>query len=250
MKPIIWDPSWKPFFKAHAEELDRIFEQIKTIGKKRDGISFPAYFPDEEHIFRFTAIPSDRVKGVIVGMEPYASYTLNRVMEYGKVVNKVIPEATGRSFEVASVDSWQQKFKQSSLQNILKAFCLELSGKEMTLDQIRDCIKDGTIVLPKPHEWFGLMEGKEIMFLNTALTVAPGETGSHLKYWKSFTEQLVRYIAQNSPDACWMLFGKDAQNTLGPILDDCGCENVVKTCHPRLPGFVKERPFRGIKYGH
>ena len=238
---VLWDKSWEPFFSEESEKLERIFSFLNAeSGRAENGAILPAYFPDKNNIFRFTAIRPDRIKGVIVGMEPYASYTVKN--------GTAIPEATGRSFEVASVDSWHQKFKQSSLRNFLKAiFCEVENDSEASLEVIRNELQGGYVDIPSPHEWFNIMEGRGIMFLNAALTVKPGVTGSHMALWQDFSRDLAGYMAVKSPDACWMLFGKDAQNLYEPILMEHGRSNIVKTCHPRLPGFVKERPVRKIR---
>ena len=94
--------SWLDFFTNDIEnELENIEKQIGD-----------NYFPSKENILRFMQLDLNKVKYIIVGMEPYPSSYIEN--------NQVIPEATGRSFEVSSVKSWNQKFKQSSLRNILK----------------------------------------------------------------------------------------------------------------------------------
>lgn len=242
-KGLLWDKSWEPFFNEHEKMLEDI---LYRVGKE-------AFFPEIEKVFRFTAIAPDKVNGVVVGMDPYPTYTID---EEGKNV----PEATGRSFEVASVGSWQQKIRQSSLRNLLKAIYVEatwaedamykaiypdsVGAEEATLDEIRSAMTTGRIKIPPPHEWFNLMEGRGIMFLNLGLTVEPGKPGSHVKLWEPFTKDVVTYIKENSPGAVWMLFGKNAQDALYEKVREC---EVICTCHPRLPGFVKERPLRKIK---
>ena len=232
VEKYIYSQAWIPFFREHVSILSKTLHDLSMDNN--------VHFPYDDKIFRFTAIPPTKVTGVVIGMEPYSSYTVSG--------NEIIPEATGRSFEVASVTSWDQKFKQSSLRNILKAVYNEVEGNRSdTLDDIRREIAEGHFVMPAPHDWFDLMESRGIMFLNTALTVNKGDTASHLRLWAPFMDLVIGYIADNSPDACWMLFGKDAKYRVEDILIKRGITKIVITSHPRLPKFVHERPFRMLK---
>ena len=96
-------PSWNTFFERNdiQTELIKIDNYLKTTN----------YFPDKENIFRFAKNDKTKIKVVIMGMEPYpSSFTLSE---------KTYPVATGRSFEIANLQSWSEKFKQSSLRNII-----------------------------------------------------------------------------------------------------------------------------------
>ncbi len=90
------------------------------------------------------------------------------------------------------------------------------------------------------------MEENGVMFLNAALTVKPGEAGSHMKLWKEFSEHLAKYIAESSPNATWMLFGENAAYYYKPILENLGITNIVKACHPRIQRFICYRPFQKV----
>lgn len=82
--------SWLDFFTNDIEnELENIEKQIGD-----------NYFPSKENILRFMQLDLNKVKYIIVGMEPYPSSYIEN--------NQVIPEATGRSFEVSSVKSWNK----------------------------------------------------------------------------------------------------------------------------------------------
>lgn len=56
------------------------------------------------------------------------------------------------------------------------------------------------------HSW----ENQGVFLLNTALTVESGNAGSHLDYWKGFTEDVIRYLSFSNP-TIWLLWGKKAQ---------------------------------------
>ena len=56
------------------------------------------------------------------------------------------------------------------------------------------------------HSW----ESQGIFLLNTALTVETGKSGSHINYWRFFTEALIKHLSSENP-AIWILWGKVAQ---------------------------------------
>ena len=49
-----------------------------------------------------------------------------------------------------------------------------------------------------------------VFLLNTALTVEKGKAGSHLNFWKGFTNRVIRIIAAEAAPI-WLLWGKKAQ---------------------------------------
>lgn len=109
------DKTWFSLLN-NSEFLTILDDTMKKVGDN--------YYPDQINLFRFMQNPLDNVKCVIVGMDPYPSnFTYS---------NKIEPQATGRSFEVASIsleNDWNAKFKQTSLQNILKSIYLNETGK-------------------------------------------------------------------------------------------------------------------------
>lgn len=54
-------------------------------------------------------------------------------------------------------------------------------------------------------------ESQGVFLLNTALTVETGKAGSHLKYWKDFTDNVIRFISYEQP-CIWLLWGLHAQS--------------------------------------
>lgn len=49
-----------------------------------------------------------------------------------------------------------------------------------------------------------------VFLLNSALTVETGRAGSHLNYWKEFTQKVVFFLSSNNP-CIWVLWGAKAQ---------------------------------------
>lgn len=74
-------------------------------------------------------------------------------------------------------------------------------------------------------------EQQGIFLLNSALTVETGKPGSHLSYWKNFTENIIRFISYNNP-CIWFLWGKMSQkfksNITNPLLMKDYNEKLIK----------------------
>lgn len=76
------------------------------------------------------------------------------------------------------------------------------------------------------EDWF--YQG--VFLLNTALTVETGRAGSHIKYWKGFTEAVIKFLSSTKP-CIWLLWGVKAQAYLPFIstkfmVDDYNRETV------------------------
>jgi len=189
------------------------------------------YFPSDNNVLRFLETDFNNIKYVIVGMEPYPT----DFMKDGTSV----PVATGRSFEVATLrgKTWDEKFKQSSLRNMLKAIYYAETGINASLDTIRKEIREGRFLMKQPGEWFDSMESQGVLFLNASLTVEPYNVGSHREYWDKFVTDLIKHI-DNNLDVVWLLWGKDAKDRVFPHV-----KNSICSCHPRLSEFVIENCF-------
>ena len=214
---------WDGFLNKNMGELERI--QLK-IGS--------SYYPCRENVLRFMMNDISNVKCVIMGMEPYCTdYQRNGC---------VIPEATGRSFEVDSVDDWGIKFRQSSLRNILKAIYYCYYGEILDMDTLREYIQKGLFDIPVPKEWFNNLESQGVLFLNASLTVTPHMVDSHSNYWTSFMNNLIEFIDDKSKPR-WLLWGNKAKDRVLPLIDG---KNVICSPHPRLFSFVEDCCFKRI----
>lgn len=69
-----------------------------------------------------------------------------------------------------------------------------------------------------------------VLLLNTALTVREGCAGSHLKVWKPFTWEVVKYIASHKQNIVYILWGNHAQEY--EKLIDTDNNLVLKGIHP------------------
>ena len=167
-------------------------------------------------------------------MDPYPSHTVNTVGE-------TVPEATGRSFEVASVNDWGAKYRQASLRNILKAVYYLERGQVPTMEQLRAELADGSFPILPPHDWWNALEAQGVLFLNASLTVLPDHPGTHTQYRDSFITELMTFLAQKAPQAVWLLWGNVAQARVPAAVT-----NKICSSHPRLPQFVTECPFADV----
>lgn len=222
----IYDNNWNFITSEREHELEKIYDAVRNSCE---------FFPIEDNVLRFLKADFNNLKYIIVGMEPYPSSFEKEGI--------IIPEATGRSFEVASINSWQDKFKQSSLRNILKTIYFNDTGTIKSLSEIREEITSGDFKILKPHEWYDDLENQGVLFLNASLTVEANNVGSHTKLWDDFMKSLIEYIDKNS-SAKWLLWGNDAKNRVYDLVNH---ENCILSCHPRLAKFVEENCFQYTK---
>ena len=192
------------------------------------------FFPSAEHVLRFAEIDPANLRCVIVGMDPYPSHTVGNHGE-------IIPEATGRSFEVASVKDWGDKYRQASLRNILKAIYYMERGQVPTMEALREELATGRFPILPPHAWWDSLEQQGVLFLNASLTVLPDHPGTHTAIWDSFVTDLMTFIAEKAPAAVWLLWGNVAQARVPAEVT-----NRICASHPRLPQFVTECPFAKV----
>lgn len=217
--------SWNSFLCR----LDVKNELIKIEAFLKD----TTFFPEEKNILKFLKLDKKDIKVIIVGMEPYpSSYEKN---------GKTCPVATGRSFEIANLDNWNQKFKQSSLRNILKTIYFNYRKENISLEEIRNKILTSEFDILQPKDWFNNLESQGVLFLNASLTVKPYNVKSHIKIWEPFITMLIKELDNNNIK--WLLWGKDAQDRVLPLID---ANNAICSCHPRLPDFIQQNCFQYI----
>ena len=126
------------------------------------------YFPSEQNIFfAFNHFNINELKVVVLGQDCY--HNLN--------------QANGLAFSV------NQDIKTPpSLKNILKELNNNFDINRTNTD-FTDLAKQG------------------ILFMNCALTVEPHKPGSHIKLWEEYTNNIIKYISNNSKDIIFVLWG-------------------------------------------
>lgn len=222
------DNSWLNILTSDfINELQSIYATIKD----------ESYYPSNEVVMRFMKMNLSDVKCIILGMDPYPS-------DYMNEHNEKVSVATGRSFEVDNLNNWNQKFKQASLRNIVKAIYLQENGEDKSFADIREEINNGKFHISQPHEWFDNMEKQGVMFLNATLTVKAGKPDSHTKLWENIMNDIIRYI-DNNATVKWLILGNKAKERITRVLGLK--DNMVFGCHPRMTSFVNENIFSRIQ---
>ena len=238
------DKTWIEFLedKNIKEELKNIFNSIGTpIYKNKSQVNYynieDCFFPYVEDVFKFMKININTIKYIILGMDPYSSYYIDN--------GKIIPIATGRSFEVSNIESWATKIKQVSLVNILKTLYYDKFEKIEDVTTIRNSLiefeniemykeykdykKTDKIKLLKLHKWFDYLEEQGVLWLNATLTVRANMSGSHMKIWNYFMNSVINYIKSINDDIKYVSFGSDAINRITGLVEE---KKIIKACHP------------------
>lgn len=220
--------SWEKFINSsvHFSEMQHFVEITDNI------------CPPKDKVFRFLNCDLDKVKCIILGMDPYPS-TYNKD-------GKILPVATGRAFEVANVDKFTDKYKQQSLSNIFKSLCYYKFGKKYSIEELRCDSMMNKITYLKTVDWFDEMEKEGVIFLNATLTTIVGKSGAHIDIWTDFMNELISYINSNV-DCKWLIWGSVALNRVKGLVSD---KNIVYSCHPasrQNNNFVEECCFKKVK---
>ncbi len=89
-----------------------------------------------------------------------------------------------------------------------------------------------------------------VLLLNTALTVAPGQPGSHANVgWKRVTDAIISALANSDKTRVFVLWGKHAQGKRA-LIPDNKSHLVIESAHPSplsvYRGFIGSRPFSRI----
>lgn len=209
--------SWSDFFDQNiVEELNKIEELIGD-----------DYNPDSDKVIRFAHTDLNKIKVIILGQDPYPQ--------------KGVP--SGRSFEVQNLNSWSEKFKQTSLRNILRNIYKSYTGELKNLTDIRTEIEEGNFKILPPNEIFDYWENQGVLMLNTYLTCKVGEPGSHRKYWDKFSKELLKYIVNTNGNITWFLWGSEAKANINILKD----QKMYTSNHPMMSNPSNETDFINCK---
>ncbi len=156
--------------------------------------------PAHENVLRFMRNNLYDIKVVILGQDPYP--------EKGR--------STGRAFEVGDLISWNQKFRQVSLKNIIRLIYKNYNDINEYKDikkfsEIQEEIKDNKFSILPPDKIFKSWEKQGVLLLNTYLSVEAGVTGSHISIWQNFSQKLLRFISEENRNISWFLWGRMAE---------------------------------------
>ncbi|MCD4834864.1 MAG: uracil-DNA glycosylase [Bacteroidales bacterium] len=200
------DNSWNDFLSSELVTLLKNIEKNILESKQK-------FTPETDKVLKFLKVPLADVKVIILGQDPYPQDGV----------------ATGRAFEVDSLKSWNDKFSNISLKNIIRAIYFAYNNEYLKYSEIKDKIGK-TFLLKPPYELFVEWEKQGALLLNTSFTCEIGKSNSHEKYWNIFTMSLLKYISKANPDIIWFLWGNNAKS----IVADINIEKKIESMHPMM----------------
>lgn len=206
----LFSPCWHDKLKHYIESSEFINIAKKINQERFNNIILPPKGSDL--LFKaFRITPYEDVKCVILGQDPYHG---------------------DNQFDGLCFSNSTQDNPQPSLSNIL--------------EEVENDIYDG-FNLDRINN-FSLYNWAEqgVLMINAAHTVIKGNPGSHMRYWKKFTKEVVKSL--NEKDSIvWLLWGRFAQSYEELITNDSHL--IIKTSHPSPLGVTKEAPipFRDSK---
>ncbi|WP_044117997.1 uracil-DNA glycosylase [Alkaliflexus imshenetskii] len=207
-------PSWSSFFTA---DIAKLVNEIM-----RDVLADGDVTPNQATMLRFLTIDLFASKVVILGQDPYPQEGV----------------ATGRAFEVGSLGSWQQSFRNTSLRNIVRALYASRYNRILTFKEVRSLIGPDFPLLP-PSKLFEFWENQGVLLLNTSFSCKVNKPGSHSAIWQPFTHALLNYINQQMPELTWLLWGNHARLAVGHLSIKNGiCSTHPMICHERPDDFL------------
>ncbi len=195
---------WEPFL---TPEIIDILKNIEKDIKKAD------FTPSVEKVLRFMEMPLTDVKIIILGQDPYPQPGV----------------ATGRAFEVGTLKSWNDPFKNISLKNILRALYKAYFGVAIKYSDLKKKFDNEFPVL-SPDKLFKHWEKQGVLLLNTSFTCAIHQPGSHKKQWEEFSSRLLNFININRDDITWFLWGNHALEATREIT----LKNSLYSQHPMM----------------
>lgn len=200
------DKSWNQFLTKDTIDL------IKDIEKNID-LSAKEFTPNADRVLRFFSNSIDDIKIIILGQDPYPQKGV----------------ATGRAFEVGTLKTWDDKFNNVSLKNIIRAIYYTYKSEYLKYSEIKKEI-GLYFQLKSPDQLFVNWEKQGVLLLNTSFTCQIGKPNSHEKLWYPFTNQLLKYIAKKNSNIIWFIWGNNAKS----IIDGVPVKNAIKTMHPMM----------------
>jgi len=200
------DNSWNDFLNSEIITLLKNIEKNILESKQK-------FTPKADKVLKFLKVPLTDVKVIILGQDPYPQDGV----------------ATGRAFEVGILKSWNDKFSNISLKNIIRTIYFAYNNEYLKYSEIKDKLEK-TFLLKPPYKLFVEWEKQGVLLLNTSFTCEIGKSNSHEKYWNIFTMSLLKHIAKVNPDITWFLWGNNAKS----IVADINIEKKIESMHPMM----------------
>lgn len=167
-------------------------------------------YPPENQIFRIFEMDLDTIEIVLLGQDPYHGPN----------------QAHGLSFSVSDGIKIPP-----SLKNIYKEL-------QRTFPERNYEFNSGNL-----EKWF---YREKIFLLNASLSVIDGKAGSHMKLWKDFTDDIIKYIAEHNKKCIFLLFGNFAKEKEKFIEDK---SRILSCPHPSplARGFIGSKIFKKVE---
>lgn len=215
-------PSWKSFLtKEHIHFLQCLEQSLPN------NIN-----PEPKNVLRFLKNDLNSVKCIIIGQDPYPA--LPKEVDGEKVYI-----ATGRSFEIGTLTSWNCKFAQHSLKNMIRLIYKTYYNELISYEDCKKKIENGTFPIVEPLYWYENLEKQGVLFLNKTLSCEQGKPLSHKELWHDFSIDLIKFISTINKDIFWFLWGGEARSLKKYILFG----HIYETEHPRLYNTNKKDSF-------
>lgn len=219
-------PSWLNFLTTEKiKEINFIESQLP------DNIN-----PQAENVLRFLYTDLNNIKCVIVGQDPYPALPKqeNNTLTY---------IATGRSFEIGTLKSWNSKFAQHSLKNMIRLIYKAYYNELISYTDCKNKMLNGSFPILDANKWYDSLEGQGVLFLNKTLTCIQGKPLSHKDLWDTFSLDLITYISNHQKNTNWFLWGGEARNLKKYIKNG----KIYEAEHPRLYNTDKKDAFLNSK---
>ena len=184
------EQSWKDVL---SDEFEKDYFKQLTDFVRNEYMSGKTIYPEPKNIFNaFNLCPLSNVKVVIIGQDPYH--------EPG--------QAHGLCFSVQNgIDL------PPSLVNIYKEIEQDIGRKSITNGDLTDWAKQG------------------VLLLNSTLTVIAHRAASHAGHgWETFTNAVIKAVAENQKNVVYMLWGSYAQEKAKMV--NVSENLILKSPHP------------------
>ena len=193
LEDIKFHKSWNKIFKDEFKK--KYFKELQDLLQKQIS-TFGAYkgiFPPKELVFNaFYLTEYKKLSVVIIGQDPYIN----------------VGEAMGLCFSVPDKIK-----KPPSLLNIYteieNEYNIDLKNRN---GDLTNWAKQG------------------VLLLNASLTVRQGVSNSHSKYWKEFTDNIIKIISSEKENIIFMLWGNFARNKKNLI--NTNKHYILESIHP------------------
>lgn len=189
---------WKHRYGMYREKLK---QHAKDVGYE--------ITPHESNWFKaYEMVPSNQVKVVILGQEPYPDGS-----------------STGLAFDV----NRRRKHPPASLRVIIDEYCSDLGYPRPRYNTLKPWAENG------------------VLLLNSLLTARRGYKGYHRNRfgWEMLVYETLSYLSYQRPGIVWMLWGHWAKDKR-KILYRQDKHLILESDHPSpLASFTGKSPFRG-----